>query len=134
MNSSGEAVAAVLRYYRIELSQMLVALDDADLPLGEIRLRPGGGTGGHHGLESIEQQLGTTEYARLRLGIGRRSEDDRQIVGYVLGRFETEEAGVFEPALERAADAVECWLQNGLAAAMNRFNRAAPAPQQRKVE
>lgn len=134
MNNSGEAVAGLHRYYRLELSQTLVVLDDADLPLGEIRLRPGGGTGGHHGLESIEQHLGTAQYARLRLGIGRPAEDGRQIVGHVLGRFGGGEAEAFVPAVERAADAVECWLQAGLAAAMNRFNGAVPAPQQRKVE
>jgi PTH1 family peptidyl-tRNA hydrolase len=134
MNSSGEAVAGLLRYYRLDLSQTLIVLDDADLPLGEIRIRPAGGTGGHHGLESIEQHVGTKDYARLRLGIGRRSEDNRQIVGFVLGRFDDSEAGLFAPALGRAADAVECWLQNGLAAAMNRFNGASPAQQQRKAE
>ena len=71
MNSSGEAVGAVADFYRVPLERMLVAVDDADLPLGEIRLRPSGSSGGHHGLESIEQHLGTREFARLRIGIGR---------------------------------------------------------------
>src|SRR5262245_11453210 len=70
MNSSGEAVAAVVSFYRAAKERLLVVVDDADLPLGEIRLRPGGSSGGHHGLESIEQHLGTREFARLRVGIG----------------------------------------------------------------
>ena len=72
MNSSGEAVGAVAEFYRIPVDRFLIVLDDADLPLGQLRLRPGGSGGGHHGLESIEQHLGTREYARLRVGIGRQ--------------------------------------------------------------
>src|ERR1700741_2983475 len=72
MNSSGETVGALVGFYRLPLKQLLVAVDDADLPFGEIRLRPGGSSGGHHGLESIEQHLNTREFARLRIGIGRK--------------------------------------------------------------
>ncbi len=92
MNASGEALAALRGFYRLPSAQLLVAVDDADLPLGVIRLRADGSSGGHHGLESVEQHLGTREYPRLRLGIGRREDDGRQISNYVLGRFADAEA------------------------------------------
>ena len=95
MNSSGAAVGSVSEFYRVPASRLLVVVDDADLPLGEIRLRPGGSSGGHHGLESIEQRLGTREYGRLRIGIGRQ-QGAREITEYVLGRFRSTEAAVVD--------------------------------------
>jgi peptidyl-tRNA hydrolase, PTH1 family len=121
MNLSGEAVAAVKQFYQLPLENILVAVDDADLPLGEIRLRPGGGSGGHHGLDSVAQHLGSKEYARLRIGIGRKNEA-RQITGHVLGKFGAEENALLEKVLERAAGQVKCWLASGLQKAMNQFN------------
>lgn len=121
MNLSGIAVGAVVRFLQLPLPQLLVAVDDADLPLGEIRLRPGGSSGGHHGLESIEQHLGTREYARLRIGIGRK-DNRREISGHVLGRLNASEMAVMEQVLARAADQVECWLAHGLPKAMSLFN------------
>ena len=121
MNLSGEAVGALVSFFQLPLQQLIVAVDDADLPLGEIRLRPGGSSGGHHGLESIEAHLGTREYARLRIGIGRK-DATRQIVGHVLGRLNAAELTVMEKVLARAADQVECWLAHGLAKAMSQFN------------
>jgi len=121
MNLSGEAVGAVKDFYQLPLEQVLVAVDDADLPLGEIRLRPGGGTGGHHGLESIGQHLGSDGFARLRLGIG-RADGAREITGHVLGRFDAGEAAVMEKVFGRAANQVECWLAAGIEKAMNQFN------------
>jgi PTH1 family peptidyl-tRNA hydrolase len=121
MNLSGEAVGALVSFFQLPLRQLVVAVDDADLPLGEIRLRPGGSSGGHHGLESIEAHLGTREYARLRIGIGRR-DATRQIAGHVLGRLNGAELAVMEKVLARAADQVECWLAHGLAKAMSQFN------------
>ncbi len=121
MNASGEAVAAVVRFYQSATEDLLVIVDDADLPLGEIRLRPGGGSGGHHGLESLEQLLGTKTFPRLRIGIGRRT-DDREITGHVLGRFSPGEAGVMDKVLRTAADQVERWLEAGVQKAMNDFN------------
>jgi PTH1 family peptidyl-tRNA hydrolase len=128
MNASGEAVGAVSGFYKLGPAQILAAVDDADLPLGQIRLRPEGSSGGHHGLESVEQQLGTRAYARLRLGIGRREGDGRQITGYVLGQFAAAEREAVEEILQRACQQVECWLDAGIMAAMNQFNGAAPAP------
>jgi peptidyl-tRNA hydrolase, PTH1 family len=121
MNSSGEAVAGVVRYYQVPISRVLVIVDDADLPFGEIRMRPGGGSGGHHGLESIEQQLATHEYPRLRVGIGRQ-DGARQITGYVLGRFSSTELPVLDKVLKAASDQAETWLEAGLQKAMNQFN------------
>jgi PTH1 family peptidyl-tRNA hydrolase len=128
MNASGEAVGAVARFYQLPPERILVALDDADLTLGQIRLRPEGSSGGHHGLESIEQQLGTRSYPRLRLGIGRTAEDDRDITDYVLGRFTAAEQKVMKEVLDRACQQVETWLSDGIQAAMNKFNGAVAAP------
>lgn len=121
MNLSGEAVGALLSFYRLPQTRLLVAVDDADLPLGEIRLRPGGSSGGHHGLESIEQHLSSREFARLRIGIGRK-DGQREITGHVLGRMAPGETLVMGKILARAADQVECWLAHGLQKAMSQFN------------
>jgi len=113
MNASGEAIGAVQRFYQLPNERLLVAVDDADLPLGQIRLRAEGSSGGHHGLESIEQQLGGRKYPRQRLGIGRRESDGRQITNYVLGRFTTAERELVDKVLARAEEQVDCWLRVG---------------------
>jgi PTH1 family peptidyl-tRNA hydrolase len=128
MNASGDAVGAIARFYRVTLDRILIIVDDADLPLGQIRMRSEGSCGGHHGLESIEQQLGSRNYLRLRLGIGRRASDGRRITNYVLGRFEPDEREILDTVLNRAAEQVECWLSAGVKEAMNRFNGAVTAP------
>jgi len=121
MNASGEAVGALVQFYQLPLANLVVAVDDADLPLGEIRLRPGGGPGGHHGLESIEAHLGARSYARLRIGIGRK-DGKREITGHVLGRMSAPELAAMEKVLAWAADQMECWLALGLQKAMSQFN------------
>ncbi len=131
MNLSGEAVGALVKYYQLPLGKILIVVDDADLPLGEIRLRPGGGSGGHHGLESVTQHLGSREYARLRIGIGRKDEA-RQITGHVLGKFAAEESALLEKVLERAAGQMECWLSAGLQKAMSQFNGAVSPTNEEK--
>ena len=123
MNASGEAVGAVAAFYQIPLAGLVIVVDDADLALGEIRLRPGGSSGGHHGLESVEQHLGTRDYARLRIGIGRQA-GAREITGYVLGRFNSTEAAQADKVLTVAADQVETWLDAGIQKAMSQFNGA----------
>jgi PTH1 family peptidyl-tRNA hydrolase len=122
MNASGEAAQALANFYQVAPERMLVIVDDADLPLGEIRLRPRGSSGGHHGLESIEQHLGTREFPRLRIGIGRQQTGEREITDYVLSKFRPAESELLEKALTRAADQVECWFRDGIQPAMNRFN------------
>jgi len=121
MNASGEAVAAVKDFFQIRLEQLLVIVDDADLPLGQLRLRPGGSSGGHHGLESVERHLGTRNYARLRVGIGRQS-GAREITGYVLGRFSSTEKALADKVLTVASDQAETWLDAGIEKAMSQFN------------
>jgi peptidyl-tRNA hydrolase, PTH1 family len=122
MNLSGEAVGPLARFYRVPPAQVLVAVDDADLPLGKVRLRPDGSSGGHHGLESVEQHLGTRKWPRLRLGIGRNDPVKREIAGHVLGRFAAEEMEMFALVLSHATAQVECWLKDGTELAMNKFN------------
>jgi len=122
MNASGEAVKAISAFYRVAPESILTVVDDADLPLGEIRLRPRGSSGGHHGLESIEQHLGTREFPRLRVGIGRHESGAREITDYVLSQFGPDEAELLEKVLTRACDQIECWLSDGILQAMNRFN------------
>jgi PTH1 family peptidyl-tRNA hydrolase len=121
MNSSGEAVRALVNFYDVAPVRVLVVVDDADLPVGHLRLRPGGSSGGHHGLESIETQLGTREYARLRVGIGRR-DGAREITGHVLGRFDSTDATLVDKVLIVAADQAETWLTTGIQKAMSQFN------------
>jgi PTH1 family peptidyl-tRNA hydrolase len=121
MNLSGVAVGALVKFHQLALGKLLVAVDDADLPLGEIRLRPSGSSGGHHGLESIEQHLASREYARLRIGIGRK-DSRREISGHVLGKLGATELALMEKVLDRAAAQVECWLAHGLPKAMSQFN------------
>ena len=122
MNLSGEAVGALASFKKIPAARVLVAVDDADLPFGEIRLRPGGSSGGHHGLESIEQHLGTRDYARQRIGIGRDNPGVRQIAGHVLSQFRADEQKILEKVLQKACEQIECWLDAGVTQAMNRFN------------
>jgi peptidyl-tRNA hydrolase, PTH1 family len=128
MNLSGEAVAPLAAYFQVAAERMLVVVDDADLPLGMIRMRPDGSSGGHRGLESIERHLGTRSFPRLRIGIGRKDAGQREISDYVLGRFAPEERERLEKVLTRAADQVECWLLAGIERAMNQYNGALDAP------
>lgn len=121
MNLSGETVAAMVKFYQLPLDRLLVVVDDADLPLGGLRLRPDGSSGGHHGLESIEQHLGTRQTARQRIGIG-RADGVREISNYVLGKFDAAESVLLEKVLTVAADQAECWLDAGIAKAMNQYN------------
>ncbi|MDB6028111.1 MAG: pth [Verrucomicrobiales bacterium] len=121
MNVSGEAVGALSEFFRIPASNILIAVDDADLPFGQIRLRKSGSSGGHHGLDSIEHHLATREFARLRVGIGRQ-DGVREITNYVLGQFSSTENELLEKVLERAADQIECWLGEGIEKAMSKFN------------
>ena len=121
MNRSGGAVQALGHYYRIEPAAMLVVADDVNLPLGKLRARPGGSDGGHNGLASIIESLGTNRFARLRIGVG-RGDERRDLAGYVLARFEAAEREVVDEALGRAADAVETFVADGIDAMMNGFN------------
>ena len=121
MNNSGAAVAAILRCNGMAPSDMIVVLDDADLEAGVLRIRPKGGSGGHRGLRSILESVGTDAFVRVRLGIGRDPERDG-LIEHVLRPLNGEAKTVFEEAVGKAADAVACVLKDGAEAAMNRFN------------
>ena len=133
MNLSGEAVGAIASFYRLEPSRILVVTDDADLPLGQLRMRPGGSSGGHHGLESIEQHLATRDYPRLKIGIGRR-DGAREITGHVLGRFDSTESAMLNKVLAVATDQAECWLDSGIQKAMSLFNGTVKSPANERKE
>ena len=122
MNSIGESVGELVGFHKLPLQRLLVVVDDADLVLGGIRLRPSGSSGGHHGLESIEQHLGSRDYARQRIGIGRGERNAREITGHVLSSFRAGERELLEKVLQKACDQIECWLAAGTMQAMNRFN------------
>ena len=121
MNLSGQSVVPLAKFYQIPFGQIMVVVDDLDLPLGAIRMRPGGGTGGHRGLDSIQGLLGKDDFARLRLGIG-RPEPNHDISGFVLGKFAQAETGLLERVLETAADQLACWMLQGTQQAMNNYN------------
>jgi PTH1 family peptidyl-tRNA hydrolase len=121
MNRSGIAVAGALRHYRCATEDLLVVCDDVNLPLGKLRLRRAGSAGGHNGLRSIIQRLGTKEFPRLRLGVGPLA-DDVDVMSYVLGAFRRGELPVVRDVVERAAQAAETWVYHGVDEAMNRFN------------
>ncbi len=121
MNLSGQAVQGLVRFYKIPLTHLLVAYDDLDLPLGTIRLRPQGSAGGHKGMISIIERLGTSGFPRLRLGIG-RPPGRMDPAAYVLQDFSPEERPVVAETLDRAVEAVLTFVTDGLNVAMNRFN------------
>jgi PTH1 family peptidyl-tRNA hydrolase len=121
MNNSGEAVAAVANFYKVEPPDILVIHDDLDLPPGTLRLRPGGGSGGQNGIRSIIRILGTPDFARLRIGIG-RPPGRMNAADYVLQDFLREEVEIFAPLADTMCDAIDCWLFAGIDRAMNRFN------------
>ena len=123
MNLSGKSVAALRARYRLSLEDMLVVHDDVDLPLGRLRIRPRGGAGGHRGVESIIQAVGSQEFARLRVGIGRPPlMGEEGLRDYVLSDFTPEETAALNELLPRVAEAILCVLEEGVEAAMNRFN------------
>lgn len=123
MNLSGQSVTAVLRYYKLALADVLVIYDDLDLPPGVVRVRTSGSSGGHRGMDDILRHLGSQDFPRIRVGIGRVHPS--ATVEYVLSRFEPHERELFDAARATAADAAECWLSEGITTAMNRFNRRA---------
>jgi PTH1 family peptidyl-tRNA hydrolase len=122
MNLSGVAVREIVHRLRVEPNEILAIYDDMDLSVGTIRVRAQGSAGGHHGMASVIDELGTNAIPRVRIGIGRSGTDS---VDHVLSRFDAEEEPVIREAVERAADAVEVILRDGIEQAMDRFNRRA---------
>ena len=127
MNNSGDAVSALARYYDITVGDLLVVVDEVALPFGRLRARARGSAGGHNGLKSVIARLGTTEFARLRLGVGRG--DARKDLGdHVLSKFEADEQSALEEFITRAADAAEMFAAEGIEKVMNTYNPGATDP------
>jgi len=124
MNLAGGSVAPLARFFRVELPDLLVICDDLDLPLGTIRLRPGGGSAGHRGLRSIFEHLGSQDFPRLRIGVG-RPPGRMDPSDYVLQDFSQAERPILDDALGRAADAIRTYAAEGIEAAMSRYNGAS---------
>ena len=124
MNRSGESVQQIVRFYQVASEDVAVVCDDMNLPLGRLRWRAGGSSGGQKGLADILQRLGTEKVPRLRLGVG-RPPGTMDSAAFVLARFRAEDRGEAELMVKLAADSMECWISEGLAVAMNRFNRSS---------
>ena len=123
MNLSGQSIVGLMRFYKVPPEQLIVAHDDIDLPVGTLRLRPGGGSAGQKGVQSTIQQLGTQNFPRLRLGVG-RPPGQMNPSAYVLRRFSNDEMEIVDLMLDRAAAAVRIFICQGLDAAMNQYNGA----------
>jgi len=127
VNLSGNSVAGLVRKHDIPLSNLLVIHDDLDLPLGKIRLRRSGSSGGHKGMNSIISALGSEDFPRIRVGIGRPQAEEQSmsedaIVNYVLSDFSRQEEAIIKPVIARVSEAVDCFLTQGIEAAMSKFN------------
>jgi PTH1 family peptidyl-tRNA hydrolase len=127
MNLSGRSLAEAARFYKVAVEDILVIHDELDLPFGRLQLKAGGGTGGHNGLKSSVQSLGADGFIRLRFGIGKPEGPNakERVAGYVLSNFDDGERRQLEELMGRASDMAETWAREGLATAMNRFNRKA---------
>ena len=120
MNLSGRSVQPLVHWHKLDLGDLMVIYDDMDLPLGTIRIRAAGGSGGHKGIKSIMERLATSDFARTRIGIDRP--DDREAIDWVLGRFSGAEQEQMDQTIKEAADAVEKWISAGINEAMNAYN------------
>jgi PTH1 family peptidyl-tRNA hydrolase len=122
MNLSGAAIVGLLQFYKIDVADLLVIVDEVQLETGRIRVRPDGSAGGHNGLKSVIASLGTMAFPRLRIGVG-RGDSRRDLADHVLARFDPDEREMVEESVARAADAAETFVADGVVAAMNRYNR-----------
>ncbi len=120
MNLSGSCVSEILGFYKVELDSLLVICDDVNLPLGKMRVRSEGSHGGHNGLRDIQNKVGGIVYPRMRIGVGGGSQAN--LAGYVLGKFKPDEVTEAKMTVDDAADAVWCWVKDGIQNCMNRFN------------
>ena len=125
MNLSGQAVGEIARYFKVDVPDVLIVVDEVQLPLGRLRARARGSAGGHNGLKSVIAHLGD-DFSRLRIGVG-RGEQQRDLADHVLSRFEKDEAAEVERMTTRAADAAEMFITSGIEAVMNAFNGGDPA-------
>lgn len=122
MNLSGDAVAEAAAFYKVSEEHILVLCDDVSLPVGKLRIRTSGSAGGHNGLKSIIQRLGTDKFPRVKIGVGGKPHPDYDMADWVLGKFVGPDKTAIDEATLRAAQAVECYLKDGPQKAMNQFN------------
>ena len=122
MNLSGEAVRPAADFYKIDPDHVLVISDDVSLPVGKLRVRRSGSAGGHNGLKDIIRHLGTDQFPRVKVGVGEKPHPDYDMADWVLGKFQGEDKKIIDQAVEKAADAVELLLRQGVDKAMSRFN------------
>ncbi|MEQ2456682.1 aminoacyl-tRNA hydrolase [Flavonifractor hominis] len=122
MNLSGEAVGEAARFYKVPADHVLVISDDVSLPVGKLRVRRGGSAGGHNGLKSIIQHLGTDQFPRVKIGVGQKPHPDYDMADWVLGKFAGEDRKTIAEAIQRAGKAAECCIHDGPDKAMNKFN------------
>jgi peptidyl-tRNA hydrolase, PTH1 family len=122
MNASGPAIVGLLQFFKIDVPDLFAIVDETNLELGRLRARAAGSAGGHNGLKSIIAALGTIDFARLRVGVG-RGDDRRDLADHVLAKFEPDERPIIAEAVTRSADAAETFATDGIAVVMNRFNR-----------
>jgi PTH1 family peptidyl-tRNA hydrolase len=128
MNLSGRSVADAARFYKVAVEDVLVIHDELDLPFGRLQLKAGGGSGGHNGLKSLVSCLGEDGFIRLRFGIGKPQGPNarERVAGYVLSNFDDSERRQLDELIAQSADAADTWARDGLAVAMNRYNKRAP--------
>ena len=122
MNLSGEAVREAVQFYKIPADHVLVVSDDTALAVGKLRIRKGGSAGGHNGLKSLIQHLGTDQFPRVRVGVGEKPHPDYDMADWVLGKFVGEDKKAIDAAVKKAADAIECIIKEGIEKGMNKFN------------
>ena len=122
MNLSGESVGEAARFYKVPADHVLVISDDVSLPVGKLRIRKGGSAGGHNGLKNIIQHLGTDQFPRIKVGVGMPEHPDHEMIDWVTGKPQGEEAKLLRQTLDRAADAALCLMEEGPDKAMNKFN------------
>jgi peptidyl-tRNA hydrolase, PTH1 family len=126
MNLSGQAIVGLLQFYKIDPAGLLVVVDDVNLELGRLRIRSRGSAGGHNGLKSALAAIGSEEFARLRIGVG-RGDGRRDLADHVLAKFDAEERTIVAETVSRTADAVELFIAEGIGPVMNRYNRKEDA-------
>jgi PTH1 family peptidyl-tRNA hydrolase len=122
MNASGEAVGPLLHFFKLDTADLLVIQDDMDLPIGKIRLRQKGSAGGHNGIKSVIQHVGTQEFARIKVGIGHPQHTREAVVRYVLQGFQGDDRAAIDAAIERSTSAVKAWLTQPFSQVMNMYN------------
>ena len=133
MNLSGQSVRAAVDFYKLPLNDVLVICDDINLDVARLRFRPSGSAGGQNGLKNIIQQLGSQDFGRLRVGVG-KTPPNWNAADFVLGKFGAEERSEMDLGISRAANAIEAWIEHGIEVAMNQFNAAPPQHKKKKSE